>query len=185
MTVAPPDAPPDAATSAATRRRLFGVGFLAWIAMLGFDVFLHGGVLAGHYARPSPFLLPLEQAFRLIPLGYLSFAFLAVLLVWLSVRLGVRTWRAGALFGLALGLLIWAAHTVGLLSISTAEPALLLGWFVGQTISLGIAGGVVGSGLGGTPLRMLTWKVVVFVVVAVAASVVLQNATGVSAHLGR
>jgi hypothetical protein len=174
-----------ATPDAAMRGRLFGVGFLAWIAMLGFDLFLHGGVLAAHYEQPSPFLLPLDQAFRLIPLGYLSFAFLAALLTWLSVRLGVRTWRGGALFGLALGAFIWGAHTVGLLSISTAEPSLMLGWFVGQTVSLGIAGGVVGSGLGGTPLRTLTWKVVVFAVIAVAASVVIQNVTGVSAHPGR
>ena len=57
---------------------LVKIGLLAWLAVIGFDLFLHAGVLAGIYSEPSPFLLPPEEAFRLIPLGYLSFLMLIV-----------------------------------------------------------------------------------------------------------
>jgi hypothetical protein len=77
--------------------------FLAWLAMIGFDLFWHAGVAAGLYAQPDPFLLAPERAFALIPIGYLSFLLLAVLLVWLAARVGVDTARAGATFGLKLG----------------------------------------------------------------------------------
>jgi len=31
---------------------------LGWLAMVGFDFFLHGGLLAGLYIQPDAFLLP-------------------------------------------------------------------------------------------------------------------------------
>jgi len=52
--------------------------------MLGFDFFLNAGLLSRMYLKPSPFLLPPERMFKLIPLGYLSFLLMAVLLYWLS-----------------------------------------------------------------------------------------------------
>jgi hypothetical protein len=106
---------------------------LSWLAMIGVDFLLHGGVLAKFYVRPSPFLLPPKKALQLIPLGYLSFLLLAVLLVSLMNRLNVQGWRAGAVFGLKLGALLWGTVVLGLVSISTASVWLLLGWFLGQT----------------------------------------------------
>ncbi|MEJ2412947.1 MAG: hypothetical protein P8Y34_08130, partial [Anaerolineales bacterium] len=70
-------------------RRLIGGVLLSWLAVLGFDFFLHGGLLASLYTKPSPFLLPPEQAFRLIPLGYLAFLIFEIFLVWLMVRLDI------------------------------------------------------------------------------------------------
>ncbi len=128
---------------------------LAWLAMMGFDFLLHAGVLARLYLEPSSFLLPPQSAFALIPVGYLSFLILAFLLVWLMTRLGVTGWRQGGLFGLQFGALTWGALILGLLSISTAPFALLIGWFVGQTIELGIGGMVVGSALASAPYRRL------------------------------
>ena len=82
-----------------TRRRIAGTTMLAWLAILGFDFFLHGGVLAWLYARPDQFLLPPEQAFTLIPLGYLSFLVLTIMLVWLLICLEIQGWNAGWSFG--------------------------------------------------------------------------------------
>ena len=62
-------------------RRLVHITLLSWLAMLGIDFFVHGGLLATLYLQPSPFLLPPEQAFRRIPLAYVSFLLLAILLV--------------------------------------------------------------------------------------------------------
>ena len=151
------------------------IGVLALLAVIGFDLFLHAGALANWYARPSPFLLPPEEAFRLIPLGYLSFLIFIVLLIWLMLRLDLVGWKVGMVFGLKVGVLIWGALTLGLLSISTASPSLLLGWFLGQTVELGIAGMVLGSGLATDRLRSLLVKVVVFFGLTVVLAIILQN----------
>jgi hypothetical protein len=50
----------------------------AWVLSVGIDLFLHGGLLARLYAEPSPFVLLAEDAFRRIPLGYLTFLILTV-----------------------------------------------------------------------------------------------------------
>lgn len=148
---------------------------LSWLSMIGFDFFLHGGLLAAFYVQPSPFLLPLEQAFRLIPLGYLSFLLLAILLVWLMLRLEVLGWRDGFVFGLKLGALVWGAMVLGLMSISTASAWLLIGWFFGQTIELGIAGMFAGSGLSGARLIRLFMAVIGLILFSILITVVLQS----------
>ncbi|HEX6269908.1 MAG TPA: hypothetical protein VFZ43_06720 [Anaerolineales bacterium] len=158
-----------------SKRSMLLLTLIAWLSMLGFDFFLHAGLLAGLYLQPSPFLLPPLTAFRLIPVGYLSFLILAVLLVWLMIRLKLTGWRAGAIFGLKLGALTWGSFTLGLLSISTASVYLLIGWFIGQALEMGIAGAVIGSGLGGMRLRWLFGRVIVFVMLLVIITVILQT----------
>jgi len=148
---------------------------LALLSVVGFDLFLHAGVLASWYARPSPFLLPPEEAFRLIPLGYLAFLILIGMLIWLMLKRGVIGWKAGLVFGLKIGAFVWGALVLGLLSISTASVSLLVGWFLGQTVELGIAGMVIGSGLSTDHLRSLLVKVVIFFVVMVSLAILLQN----------
>ncbi len=155
--------------------RIIGLGALGWMSMLGIDFFLHAGLLAKLYAQTSPFLLPLEDAFRLIPIGYLSFLLLDVLLLWLMKRLEIAGWQRGLSFGLTIGGLIWGAMTLGLLSISTASPGLMLGWFAGQSVELGVAGAVIGSGLSGTPLRKILGRVIVLILVLVVATIIMQN----------
>jgi hypothetical protein len=155
--------------------RIIGLGALGWISMLGIDFFLHAGLLAKMYAQPSPFMLPPEDAFRLIPIGYLSFLLLDVLIIWLMIRLETAGWQRGLAFGLKIGGLIWGAMTLGLLSISTASPGLMLGWFAGQVIELGVAGAVIGSGLSGTPLRKILVRVIVLILALFVATIIMQN----------
>jgi hypothetical protein len=158
-----------------SKQSILGLTFIAWLSMLGFDFLLHAGLLSRLYLQPSPFLLPPLKAFALIPFGYLSFLLLAALLVWLMIREKLAGWRTGAVFGLELGCLTWGAFVLGLLSISTASLALLIGWFVGQVLELGIAGAVVGSGLAGMRLRRLFGVVIVFVLLSVITVIVLQS----------
>ena len=89
--------------------------------MLGFDFLFHAGLLAQLYVEPSPFLLPPEAAFRLIPLGYLSFLMMTLLLTWLMVKQRVQGGRDGFIFGLKLGGLIWGSLVIGLTSITSAN----------------------------------------------------------------
>jgi hypothetical protein len=148
---------------------------LTWLSMIGFDFLLHAGLLAHLYIEPSPFLLPPDRAFALIPVGYLSFLILSIMLIWLMTRLGIQGWSHGGIFGLQLGAFTQAAFILGLLSVSTAAPALLAGWFFGQTVELGVAGMVVGRGLAVSRLGRLFAMVLALVVGAIALTVLLQN----------
>jgi hypothetical protein len=143
--------------------------------MLGVDFLIHGGLLASLYSQSSPFLLPPLEAFRRIPIGYLSFLLIAVLLLWLMVRIGVAGWRDGLVFGLKLGLLTWGAILLGMLSISTAPTNLMIGWWLGQSIELGIAGAVAGYGLEAERLRNLVLRVIGIVIVLLLITILLQN----------
>jgi len=160
-------------TTSLTRAAL--IVTLCWLSMIGCDFLLHGGLLATFYVQPSPFLLPLKQAFRLIPLGYVSFLLLAILLVWLMLRLDVRGGRGGIIFGVKLGALIWGALVLGLMSISTASAGLLAGWFVGQTIELGVAGAFAGGALGGARLTRLFMTVIALIFFSILITIALQS----------
>jgi tryptophan-rich sensory protein len=164
-----------------TNEQLSSLGFyikltlLAWLSMVGFDFFLHAGILSPLYSKESTFLLPPERAFALIPVGYLSFLGLATLLIWLAAKLDIRDWRKGAFFGVQLGFLAWGSLILGLYSITTASPALLWGWFLGQTVELGIAGIVAGYGLAERKMRRLFLIVFIFAIVTIVAGIIWQN----------
>lgn len=158
-----------------TSKRISLVIMLSWLSMIGIDFLVHGGILAAFYVQPSPFLLPLEKAFRLIPLGYLSLLLSAILVVWLMLRLDVRGWQAGLTFGVKLGLLVWGAIVLGLLSISTGSVELLVGWFCGQTIEFGVAGMFAGSGLSDARLSRLFMAVIALSFLSIIITVVLQS----------
>lgn len=147
----------------------------AWLLSLGFDVFLHGGLLARLYVEPSPFLLGPDDAFKRIPLGYLAFLILTAAMYWLFRRLHITGVSAGGRYGAAAGAVVWGAFVVGLYSISTAGVLLLAGWWVGQAVELGLAGAVLGAFLGGVPPRRIWGVVVVAVVVLLAATILMQS----------
>jgi hypothetical protein len=158
-----------------SRRRLMLIGLLSWLSMLGADFFLHGGLLAKVYVQPSPFLLPSSDAFKRIPLGYLAALLLCALLLWLMLRLRLSGWRQGLAFGLQLGAFIGGTGVLGLVSISTAEFSLLVAWFISQTVELGLAGTVAGTGLTGQRLRTLLLRVVALVLFLVAVTIAMQS----------
>ena len=152
--------------------------------MIGFDLFLHAGILSPLYEDPGTFLLPSETAFKLIPLGYLAFAILNIMLVWLMVKFDMKGMKSGFKFGLIMGLFIWVALSIGLASISTAPYFLLIGWAAGQAMELGLAGAIIGIGFERRNLKKLgLWCIVIFFVctifitlmVGIMAGVVIQN----------
>ncbi len=156
-------------------RRLVAIGLLSWLAMLGADFFLHAGLLAKLYIQPSPFLLPPEESFRRIPLGYLAALLFCALLLGLMLKLGLSGWRKGLFFGILLGALAGGTAMLGLYSISTAEVSLLLGWFISQTVEMGLAGAVAGSGLAGQRLRTLFVRVVALVLLLMVLTIAMQS----------
>ena len=152
-----------------------GTVMLSWLAMIGVDVFLHAGLLAPLYDWDSPFLLRPDEAFVRIPIGYLSFLIMAIGLAWLLTNLEVERGRDGALIAGAFGAAAWGSLVLGLWSISTADPALLVGWWAGQTVALAIGGHVIGSVHGGARLRTVVWRVGLVVAVGAVSAVALQT----------
>ncbi|HET6745307.1 MAG TPA: hypothetical protein VFH90_05575 [Candidatus Limnocylindria bacterium] len=151
------------------------VAVLSWLAMIGVDLFLHAGVLAPLYDWGSPFLLRPEEAFLRIPVGYSAFLLLAVALVWLLPRLGVRRASEGAVYAAGTSAVVWGAMVLGLWSIATADPALLAAWWVGQTAELALGGYIVGAALAGARVRALAVLAVVVLAVGATSAVVLQS----------
>jgi hypothetical protein len=156
-------------------KRLLSIVLLSWIAVIGVDFFLNAGLFSKLFIEQSPFLLPPEQSFRLIPVGYLAFLFSVVMLLWLMLRMQMTGWVDGLKFGLIIGLFLGALSFLGLLSISTASLALLIAWFIGQTVELAIAGLVIGSGLAAKRLSSLTIKVLAFFLAMFVITVILQS----------
>ncbi len=158
-----------------SKGRLLQAVLLAWLAMLGVDFTLHAGLLHEVYTTDSPFLLPPERAFQLIPLGYLSFLILAGFLVWLLIRQGISDAKSAGKLGLLFGAVVWGALMLGLLSIASADPKLIFSWWIGQTLELGVGGVVAGHVLGGADLRKTWVGVVAVVLILLAAGILLQN----------
>ncbi len=167
--------------ASASRRSLrvaAGPVLAAWLLALGFDLFLHAGLLADLYQRGSPFLLEPAEAFRRIPLGYAAFLAMTAMLYALFVRLDVRGARNGLRLGLMLGVVLWGVFLFGLYSIATIEVDLLLGWWLGQSVELGLVGAVIGSACAGTSTRRLL-RLIVPAVLAMFVLVVVLQSTGV------
>jgi hypothetical protein len=115
------------------------------------------------YHRESPFILGPEAAFRRIPFGYFAFLVLTASLYWLLDRLRVRGAMDGLRYGSTAGAIVWGALVIGLYSITTAPVSLLAGWWVGQTLELGLAGAMLGAAAAGLPARRM-WSIVAVVV---------------------
>lgn len=158
-----------------SRKRLISAILVGWLAVIGFDFFLHGGLLAKLYVGDSDFLLSPKQAFKLIPLGYLSFLMFQTFVVWLLVRMAVRDWKGGARLGLKVGAFTWGSLVLGLLSISTAPWPLMAGWFLGQTVEAGIGGAVAGALMASRRPGKVVLTVVVFFLAMVVVTVVMQS----------
>lgn len=147
----------------------------AWMLSLGFDLLLHGGLLARLYAEPAPFLLPPDEAFRRIPFGYAAFLGLTLGLFWLLRRLDVRGAAAGFSHGAAVGAIVWGALALGLYSITTITVPVLVAWGIGQAVELGLAGSVFGAVSNGSTLRRV-WAIVGgAIVLCLAATILLQS----------
>jgi hypothetical protein len=161
-----------------TRGR-FAVLLLAMLlAAIGVDIVLHAGFLHRFYLQPDPFLLPPKRAFQLIPLGYTAFVIILGYMLWLMARLKVAGASSGFSFALVFGAAFWGAGVLGLLSISTANPWLMLGWFLGQTIETGIAGAFAGAGLAGMRSSRLLLRAAGLMLFCFVTIVVLQS-TGI------
>ena len=90
---------------------------LAWLFFLMLDFMAHPTLLSFFWAKEYPALKSKEELFRLIPLGYLSFLILTLLIGWVYIRFYREggSPKKGLTFGAAFG---------GMFAVAT-----FLGWY--------------------------------------------------------
>lgn len=154
---------------------LIKLGLIGWFSMLAIDFLLHAGLFASFYQVSDPSLLSPIDAFLRIPLGYISFLLVNVLSLWLMKSLNITDWRKGLLFGLEFGGIIWGALMLGMLSITTVPPIILLIWFLGQTVETGVASALIGAGLEGYRLRRLSIITILLIITSVVLTIAMQS----------
>jgi hypothetical protein len=103
----------------------------SWLSMITVDLLLNAGLFAKLWFASNSFLLPPQELFRRIPLGYIAFFVQALVFVWLTIMIGIRSWKRGGLFGLKLGVMLNVASVLGLRSGTTANWTILFVWLVG------------------------------------------------------
>jgi hypothetical protein len=165
----------EASIAPLSRKRLIQITALAWFAVIGLDFFLDAGLLARFYRWDLPGFLPPLKMFQFIPFGYAAFLLWTILLVWLMTRLSITGFRAGAIFGLKVGVLLAAAGFFGQLSVFAFPARMLLLWLVANTSIFTIAGAVTGAALAAQRLRPLARRVVALVLLCLVGGIVLQN----------
>ncbi|MGA2898350.1 MAG: hypothetical protein ABSE27_12250 [Acidobacteriaceae bacterium] len=165
----------EASIAPLSRKRLIQITALAWFAVIGLDFFLDAGLLARFYRWDLPGFLPPLKMFQFIPFGYAAFLLWTILLVWLMTRLSITGFRAGAIFGLKVGVLLAAAGFFGQLSVFAFPASMLLLWLVANTSIFTIAGAVTGAALAAQRLRPLARRVVALVLLCLVGGIVLQN----------
>ncbi len=144
------------------------------IFMIALDLFLNAGVFAKVWLEPNSFLLNPQLLFRRIPLGYIAFLLEACVYVWLTMRVGARTWKRGFAFGLKVGILLNIASVLGLRSGTTASWPILIVWLVGGTVLTTGACSMAGLSSERGEKRALI-SAILALVVAFILIVVLQN----------
>jgi hypothetical protein len=158
-----------------SRKRLIQVVALAWFAVIGIDFLLNAGLLAPFYHWDQPGLLPPMKMFQYIPLGYVSFLFWSIALVWLVVRTRSFGMAAGARFGMTLGVLLGGAAFLGWLSLFSFPPVMLFCWALDHAVSFTLAGAVIGGSLTAPRLRPAVRRVLILVAVCLAVTVAMQS----------
>ena len=164
--------PAEALVAPVSRRRFIQITALAWFAVIGLDFFLDAGLLARFYRWDLPGFLPPLKMFLYIPFGYAAFLLWSILLVWLMTRLSVTGFRAGAIFGLKVGVLLAAAGFCGQVSVFAFPARMLLLWLVANTLIFTIAGAVTGAALAAERLRTIARRVVALVLLCLVGGIV-------------
>jgi hypothetical protein len=156
-------------------QRLIIITLLSWLSQIIFDFFQNAGLFAKLWIESRSALLPPEQLFERIPLGYLSFLITSSMFVWLMVRLGISGSKQGALFGLKIGAFLSCSYVLGTASAFPIKPALLIAILFGSAAQSCIAAGVIGSGLSGAHLGRLSLKLIAFLILVFIAYFLLQS----------
>lgn len=146
---------------------------IAWLATIGVDFLVFGGIAAGLLEEAGPAVLGRHDLFRRIPVGYASFLVLVVLLAWVIDGRAPETPSVGARIGGVLGAALGIAMAAGIWSFSTIPWGVLAAWSATVVLQLVAAGWVlVDVAARG---RRAAWQAVAGFVVLVVLGLLAQN----------
>ena len=153
----------------------FKIILLSWLGFIGFDLFLHAGLLAMLYHEDNPAILPPLDAFYRIPFGYFAFFLYCVFLYWLIIKAKLSDRIAIIRFSVIVGVFLGISSTLAQFSILQVNELLLIGWGIGLIIEIIIAGIIIAYALTGYSRKRLFYIVLLFDVTLFIITVVMQN----------
>lgn len=166
-----------------SRTRFLLVAFIAWLFFLMLDFLAHATLLSHFWVQEYSALKSKEELFRLIPLGYLSFLILTLLIGWIYIRFYKEGGNAkkglyfgaafGGLFALSIFLSWYSALNLPILFI-------LLISFV-YFVEIAAAGFVFGFLLSPDSVKKRIWVLVGIIIFGFVLSIIIQS-IALSAH---
>ncbi len=159
------------------KRRFILATFMAWLFFLILDFMAHATLLSHFWAQEYPAFKSKEELFRMIPLGYLSFLIITLLIGWVYIRFykeGGSTKKGlsfgaafGGLFALATFLSWYSALNVPILF------ALLISfvYFV-EIVAVGFTFGFL---LPPIPVKKRVWALAGIIFFGFVLSIIIQN----------
>jgi hypothetical protein len=160
-----------------SRGRILLSFFLAWLVFLAIDFLAHAALLRSLWDEAHPALKPPDELFRLIPLGYLSFLLLTLLMGWLYLRIYPTQGnpRKALTFGALFGGLFAGASFFGWYSFLSL-PLRFVAWVsLLYLVELTAVGWILGLLLHPHPIKKRAWLLVVFIISGFILGIVVQN----------
>lgn len=126
--------------------QILSAGIAGWFGFLAVDFVAHGVLLASYWKSTAEYWRPSVELFRMVPVGYLSFAIYCGLLVWLLVRLSPAApdVSMGLRWGTFIGFLYSASSILGTYSVFRMPSSAVVIWTVVGTIESAVAGAAIG-----------------------------------------
>ena len=160
-----------------TKRRFILATLMAWLVFLMLDFLAHAGLLNALWREDLPALKPKADLFRLIPLGYLSFLILTLLIGWLYVRLFKTggSVEQGLDFGATFGALFSLSIFLGWYSFINLPLLFLLAASLVYFLEISAVGMIYGALLSPHSIKKRIWALVVIIFLGIVSGVILQN----------
>ena len=148
---------------------------ISWLAVVGFDFFLHAGLLAHLYQGDNPGILPPLDAFYRIPIGYFAFLFNIALVYFIIIKIDVNDRKEIIKLIMTIGIVLSLSSTLAQFSILQVNPLLLFGWGLGQMLQFTLMGVIIGFGYTGYSQKKLFICVFIFVFLVIVFTIIMQN----------
>jgi len=160
-----------------SRGRIIPSVFFAWLVFLTLDFLAHATLLSSIWEPGHPALKAKEDLFRFIPLGYLSFLFLTLLVGWLYKRIFGSEGSAikGLVFGATFGCFFAISNGLGWYSFLSLPLNIVVWANLVYFVELTAVGLVFGLLMHPVSMRKRIWLLIGFVILCFALAIVLQN----------
>lgn len=158
-------------------KRFYKTVLVSWLIFVGLDFLFHAGIIKNLWHEPVAAFLPDKELFNRIPLGYLSFLLLTILIGLAFIRIYREKPSTQALFKLAglAGLLFASSNFLALYSFINAPLKHLLIFNVVYWLEMVIVFFLISEGLYTLSFRKYASKYVTLFLLLITLGVLIQN----------